>query len=665
MEKGTVVEYIDKEKLICAVNLETVLSGAKRARVLTENSREVNLPVRRISHAGGRLDVAGSRQDLITNLKAVCENRSVLATQINPQALWDLVEAEPRWFPARELAELSFSGDIAADHEAAVVRAFFKDRLYFKFDHNRFFPHTEQEIHAIVVRREKEARRQRIINDGAQWLKLFVEGKAPELADQTREFADILQSYYVFEKDAPDYGLAREMLAKAGGASPDTIFSLMVRLGIWDENENIDILRSGISVEWPGPVLKRTEEVTAAEPAPSAPDRVDMTALPVFTIDGSSTLDFDDALSVEPAADGSCRVGIHISDVAHTIKKGDLLDEDALGRGSSIYTPDQKIPMLPPVLSEDICSLKAGQIRPAISTFIRFSPAGEVTDTEVLPTTIMVDHHLTYTEVDRDQGGDPHLDLLQRLSQKLFEKRIKAGAVPINIPEIAISFGPNGTVNVNKIDRESPARMLVAEMMIAANWTMARFLRDNNLPTIYRSQPEPKQRLVKREEGAGTLFQNWVQRKMLARVVLDQKPDRHAGLGLDVYTTVTSPIRKYLDLIAQRQIRAALGLEDPYTVDEIQRLVQMLEQPLSHVGKIQQARQRFWILKHMEARIGTTTEAMVLDKFKNEYAVLLPDVLLECRMPVSGNPNLKPQNTLQVTIQHVSARNNVISVFPG
>ncbi|MDY6824091.1 MAG: RNB domain-containing ribonuclease [Thermodesulfobacteriota bacterium] len=666
MEKGTIVEYIDNEKLICAVNTDTVMSGAKRLRLLTENSREVNLPARRISHAGGRLDVSAGRQDLARGLKSVSEHRSALADQINPEELWDLVQDEARWFSARELAELCFAETLTPDHEAAVIRAFFRDRLYFKFNHDRFYPHTEQQLHAILVRREKEARRQRVINEGAQWLKTWMDGEVPVLDDRTREFVDILKPYYIFDKDAPDYALAREMLAKAGGVSPDTIFFLMVRLGIWDENENIDIPRSGIPVDWPEPVLDRAREIVAAPHPPSGPDRVDISTLPVFTIDGSSTLDFDDALSVEEEGDGIVRVGIHISDVAHTLPKGDLLDEDALGRGSSIYTPDRKISMLPPELSEDVCSLKAGQLRPAISTFIRFSQAADVMDTEVLPTLIMVDHHLVYSEVDRNVWADPRLALLHRLSEKLFEKRLKAGAVPINIPEIVIQFGPNGTVNVSKMDRESPSRLLVAEMMIAANWAAARFLQDNDIPSIYRSQPEPKQRLVKRDtQEEDSLFNNWVQRKMVARVVLDQKPERHSGLGVDLYTTATSPIRKYLDLITQRQIRAALGLERPYTPDEIGNMVQLLEQPLSCVGKIQQGRQRYWILKHLETLAGTTTEAIVLDKFKNDYSILLPDFLVECRLPASAGTKLKPRDIIRVTIQHVSARNNLISVFPG
>ena len=152
---------------------------------------------------------------------------------------------------------------------------------------------------------------------------------------------------------------------------------------------------------------------------------------------------------------------------------------------------------------------------------------------------------------------------------------------------------------------------------------------------------------------------------MIARVVVGIEPDHHAGLGLEAYTTATSPIRKYLDLITQRQIRSILGLEAAYTPEEVQGLLQDLEPRLSSVARIQQGRQRYWTLKYLETKIGDKEEAVVLDSFANDYSVLLPDYLLECRLPKTSGTKIKPQDLVQVTIQHVSARNNTISIFFG
>ncbi len=113
----------------------------------------------------------------------------------------------------------------------------------------------------------------------------------------------------------------------------------------------------------------------------------------------------------------------------------------------------------------------------------------------------------------------------------------------------------SGDICLNRIDRESPARMMVSELMILANTVMARFLIDNNLPAIFRSQVAPQKQLYKGMEG--TLFQNYMQRRYLNRFILGPSPEKHAGLGVDAYVTATSPIRKYSDLVTQRQIRAA------------------------------------------------------------------------------------------------------------
>ncbi|MFZ5562561.1 MAG: ribonuclease catalytic domain-containing protein [Thermodesulfobacteriota bacterium] len=665
MEKGTIIDYIDSQKMICAVVTESVMAGTTtHLRLLTENGREVKLPLRRASYAGGKLNPAAGRQALVDRLKATARTREEMAGRINIKEAWELLKDEQQWVDLSIMTGLCFSGPVTPDHEAAVVRAIFDDRLYFKFDHNRFYPHSEDEIHAILVRREKEARRQKMVHDGAAWLKKACAGDPAPPGESFREVVDILADYYVLEKEAGESALARDILAAAGNVSPDTLFSLMVRLGVWDEHENIDLLRCRVPVSWPEEVTRATQRAKVLAEAPSPDkDRIDLTGLSVFTIDGSETLDFDDALSLEPLENGACRLGIHISDVGHHIKKDDPLDAEALKRGSSIYMADRKIPMLPPDISEGLCSLVAGERRPSISMLITLSPAAEVTGFDVVTSLIRVERHFTYSQVNGALESEERFARLQRIATLLRERRIRDGALLIDIPEIQVQLDERKNVTLAKGDRESPSRIMVEEMMILANTVVARFLNTKGLPAVFRSQPEPKTRLFKKGTTGETLFQNWVQRKMVARVVLDTKPERHCGLGVDLYTTATSPIRKYLDLITQRQIRAALGLETPYTEDQVRHLMQVLEQPLAYVGKIQQARHRYWVLRHLGTKTGHRVEAIVLDRFRNEYSILMPDFLLECRLPMPPSTALKPKDTIQVTLQHVNARNDVISVF--
>ena len=132
---------------------------------------------------------------------------------------------------------------------------------------------------------------------------------------------------------------------------------------------------------------------------------------------------------------------------------------------------------------------------------------------------------------------------------------------------------------------------------------------------------------------------------------------------MDAYITATSPIRKYFDLITQRQIRAALGLEAPYTAEEVSALMQQLEQPMAAVSRVQHNRHTYWLLRYLEGRVGEKTEAIVLQRRRNAYQVLLTEYMVECDMPLGVGRPLKPEEVVEVTIQNANARKGLLSVF--
>jgi exoribonuclease-2 len=154
-----------------------------------------------------------------------------------------------------------------------------------------------------------------------------------------------------------------------------------------------------------------------------------------------------------------------------------------------------------------------------------------------------------------------------------------------------------------------------------------------------------------------------MQRKHLSRFILNTVPKHHTGLGLNAYVTATSPIRKYYDLVTQRQIRAVLGLETPSTPEEIDNIIQLLEQPMRYVSRLQFTRHRYWLLKYLEKRIGQKEDAVVLYKKRNNYQILITEYMIERDLPLSGGIDLKPEDLIQITIQHADARRDVLSVF--
>ena len=664
MESGSIVEFIDRQTIMCAVILEVKNS---RLRLLTENNREVNLSASRLLHKDKvRLDLSMGRDKMVDALKGVVNKRKKLLNQVVIKELWEVLNTEQVWIDLATMTAFCFPDSPNGDHESAVLRAFFDDRLDFKFNLDRFFPNTEEQVSRLISQRREEARRKRIIETGGDWLVGLKNGASlPDHISEKDidEFKSILKSYFLFGKESRQHALARAMINGAKLDRDAELFPLLVKLNVFDEDENIDLLRFDVPVEFSGDILDRADQLASQHAGfPDDGLRQDLTDLPLMTIDGQATLDFDDALSIERLGD-RFRLGIHIVDVGHVVPKGDIIDQEALARGSSIYMPDQKISMLPAGLAEELCSLKAGEVRPAISTMVTLGPSLDIVDYEILPSRINVKHQLTYYDVNQSADQDPDIMILRGIAEKFHNQRLEAGAVQINVPEINVWLADDRTITINRINRESPGRMLVSEIMIMANWLMARYLADNSMPAVFRSQPAPRERLY-RGDG-GTLFQNWMQRRHLSRFVLDSTSEKHSGLGLSAYVTATSPIRKYFDLITQRQIRAVIGLERPYTEEEIDKTIQLLELPMSNVSRIQFGRHRYWLLKYLEQHIGRKEEAIVLQKRRNNYQILLSAYMTECDLPISSGFALKPEDLIQVTIQHVSARKDLLQVAIG
>ncbi|OQY04485.1 MAG: exoribonuclease II [Desulfobacteraceae bacterium 4572_123] len=661
METGNIVEYIDRQKIVCAVIVEI---KKQRVRLLNESNREIKISVSRLSHlCRNHLDLSLGRDRLVAGLKQTANRRNMLAGKVDIKELWDVLNTEQEWIDIDTMTEFCFPENHDCDHEAAVVRAFFKDRLYFKFSTSRFFPNSQEHLEQLLSRIKEEERRKKMIEEGGKWLKQVLAQEHPVYSADRSELIDILKSFYLFEKESRDYAFARSILAFAEIEDPQKIFDIFVKLGIWDKNENIDLHRYEISSAFSEEI-----ETSVAKLSSLSGNRIenkerrDLTNLPLMTIDGQSTLDFDDALSIEEK-DNCLIVGVHIADVAEFVKKGGSLDQEALTRGSSIYMADHKIPMLPIGLAEDLCSLRAGKMRPAISTMIRLKASGELIDFEIIPSLIRVAHQRTYYDVNQMAEEDQQIIKLYHIAKTFRKKRLADGAVQITLPEINTWINEKGEPTVSRTDREGPGRMLVAEFMIMANWLMAEFLADRQMPVIFRSQAGPRERLYK--EDGGTLFQNWMQRRHLSRFMLGCEPERHCGLGLNVYLTATSPIRKYFDLVAQRQLRAVFGMETPYTREQVQNIIHLLELPMRHVSRIQYRRNRYWLLKYLEGLTGQREEAMVLYRRRNNYIALIPEYMIECELPVSSRLNLKPEDRIQIKIQHVDARKDVFSVFMG
>lgn len=658
MNKGNIVEYIDQQKIISAVLLQ---ENKGKVRLLNENNREVNFSEKRLSHISQvRLDTNVSREAMINELKSRTKARDELSRSIDIKELWEILHEESEDIDISTMTLFCFDPPLTADHESAVIRAFFKDRLYFKFNNQLFTPYSEEQVKFRKRQLIEAEKRQLRIDAGAAWITDIINNKNGSVIEVDPVIIRILKDYYLFGPDAAKSQTAKAIIRKSPLNTVEQLFPLFVKAGIWGKDENIELLSLQIPTKFSDKLLEREQALTTApKDFLDDPKRRDLTQVPLITIDGQSTLDFDDAISLE-TTDNGYTLGIHIIDVDAYIKTGDIIDSAARERASSIYMPDDKLPMIPPKLSEDLCSLKENEIRPGISTIIRMNRFFEIQDYEIVPSIIKVHTQMSYAEANLLNGKDDPITSLYKIATILREKRLKAGAIQITLPEVNVWLEENGEIGYAKIDRENPSRMLVSEMMIYANSLMAEFLAFHQIPAVFRSQAPPKQRLFSGIETS--LIKNFMQRKHLSRAIISTDPQPHSGLGVKAYVTATSPIRRYHDLLTQRQIKSVFGYYPPYSKELLDDILQSISVAVSNTGRVQSSRKRYWILKYLESAKGKEFESLILDKNRDYYSVLIKEFMLEAKMPTSGL-KLKHGDVINLTIQHADARRDQLSLF--
>jgi exoribonuclease-2 len=658
MEAGYLIEFFEEKRILCAVVLE--LKG-ERLRVLTQANREMTLSPKRILHAcPSPLNPSLPRQRLLSHLEETARERELFKVSVNLEELWDLLAQEDQAQTVEEMADLWF-GQASADQVAAMGRALREDRFLFKYKEGLWIPNPAAVVADLREQHQRELERRQELEEVAAWLQAVWEGgEVPDPPWRPR-LVELLRQLAVWGADAPDYAQGKAYLDKARLTSGEAPFRLLVRLKVFQEDEDLDLYRLEVPREFSSEARSLSVHLSRSlPPDPYAGSREDLTHLECLTIDGERTRDFDDALSLE-AVPAGWRLGIHIADVSAWVQPFTPLDLEAQERGTSIYLPEQRLPMLPEEISEDTLSLLAQQERLALSFLVTLSPDAEIQDWVIRPSLIKVRHRLTYQEVEHLLPQDRQLAALAQLTDRLKERRLAQGGYELKLPEVWVTFPNQGEVQVIVEDQETSSRELVAEAMVLANFLAARFLTEQGVPAIYRTQPEPREP-IQREEGKN-LLELWRDRRRLSRVVMDLAPQPHWGLGLPHYTLVTSPIRRYLDLVIHRQLLAAVS-EAPltYSREDLEKILTVIEPAMRRAGLLKARRLRYWLLKYLASRLGQKMEALVLEALHHRYRLIFPQILLEVFLPAPASIRLTPGDTVLVRLDRVLPREDQVKV---
>lgn len=317
----------------------------------------------------------------------------------------------------------------------------------------------------------------------------------------------------------------------------------------------------------------------------------------IVTIDGADSKDLDDAVQLEILSNGNYMLGVHIADVSEYIKEGSILDEEAYRRGTSVYFVDRVLPMLPPEISNNVCSLNANEDRLTVSCVMEINPQGKIVSTELSESVINVERRFTYDTVneilekqsfDEDPSYVEYFNDMQALSEILYNLRMERGALEFDFPESKVFLDEEGHVVDIGYRERGKAEKIIEEFMILANQTVAAWFFRRKIPFIYRVHEEPEREkmeaflqyiqrlgiyLPKKEDGEGITAKDlqWILKQakekdcaeivdmMMLRTMnhafYTTNKTSHFGLGLKQYTHFTSPIRRYSDLSIHRVVK--------------------------------------------------------------------------------------------------------------
>jgi exoribonuclease-2 len=659
MSEGKITEYIDQKKVILSVCLK---DRGSKLQLLTQSNHEVSIsPKRALFISSTALDISRSREEMLMELKEIEKRRAGYMKQVSVHDLWELTYEEDEVFTYQYLAQLVFGKSVTDDHISALVRALFADKIYFKMKDDYFIPNSPEKVEQIKSAREAADLREREISEGANWLKEVNNNRHPKDPPLRDKIIQIITQLALYGKDAQDFRQGREMFARAGIKDIGQARSILVKLKVWDQDENLDLHRFKIRTEFGEPALEEAAIIASKEIDSS--DREDLTDISVFTIDGERTKDFDDALSLQPT-DGGWRLGVHITDLAPFIDIDGHLDKEAAIRASSIYLPAHQVPMLPSSLSHDTLSLIKGCNRLAISLLADFDREWNLGDYRFVPSIVRVQNQLTYDQVDASYDSDAVLTALHQLGQALRQRRIESGALVIPLPEIHFDLETNSGVQVRLVEQDTPARTIVAECMILYNFLAAKLASETKLPILYRGQEPPQERLFI-DEYSYTYYV-FQQRRKLQPLVIDTTAQPHSGLGVDVYTQATSPLRRYTDLVAQRQMRAALFEESPpYSETHLKELNLVMQQTLRDIEGMKRNQIRYWTLKHLTKRINERFSALVFQKLRSKYLVILTDFLLVGELPITSGLELSPGEEIGVVVKRSDPWDDLLVLEPA
>jgi exoribonuclease II len=533
------------------------------------------------------------------------------------EAAWELLQDET--VELAELAEFIYGENtpVTAWHAWVVLQ----EQLYFIGPIDKIVARTEAAVDKIVNERREKAQ------NAAAWQEYLQRVKSNTIQP------DDLEALKDVERLA--YGkVSKNRTMKELGieSTREKAHKLLLQLGLWNDTVN------PYPARWECATTQPVVEVTVLPDEP----REDLTDLETFAIDDDNCSDPDDAISL----DGDT-IWIHVADVAALITADSPLDLEARERGANLYLPEIVINMLPPAVTETL-GLGLNEISPALSFKIGFNDDGSATCLKITPSLVKV-QQISYRATEQLMDSAPFKEI-SAITDKFRERRLAHGAAEINLPEVKIKVSVTGELynlagqqelTLKSADEQSlqqyeitvsdlprlKSRDMVTDAMLMAGEAVAEFLIKNDIPAPFASQSPPEEQLEPE-----TMAEMFAYRKLFKRTELHLEPDLHAGLGLEHYTRVTSPLRRYSDLLVHQQLRAFISGQPLISADEMLERIAEAETGGRNTAMAERQSNRHWSLLQMQQYADKTYRGVVVDKRDDRGVILIPELGIDVKM---------------------------------
>lgn len=680
LQKGLLLEFRkDSQKLLLAVAQKP--DGKKNWMVSDQNGTISSIKPQQVTYI-----VPGIEDFDHTNISDFVQKAQDLLDPSILECAWVELLEKNKSVTAEELAEIIYGSRDPLESYCA-YHLLSRDDIYFNVTEMKgscsvYEPRPANQVEELLQRKlVKEASEKEL----EEFVQLLMSAKAmPPCAkphksswmieENVKRRIKALEAYAIDDCRNEEQKKTAGNILKAMGLSKTSsaAVNLLIDIGYFPMHVNLDLLKFNIHTDHSDEVLSAAENLLMLSSDPDENNRKDLTFLKIYAIDVDEADELDDALSADRLPDGRIKVWIHVADPACLIEPHSIIDREAMRRGTSIFLPTATFPMFPEKLAMEGMSLQQGKLCKAVSVSVTLHKDGSIAEYAIDNSVIRPTYMLTYESASEllhlNLEEEAELRILSEAASLRSQCRRQQGAIDTATIEPRIKVAnpedPEPSISLYVEDQSDPAMRLVSEMMILCGEVIATFGSYHNIPLPYRGQPQSNISVSAFDHlPEGPVRSSAYVRIMRAAEMDFRKPIRHGVLGVPGYVQFTSPIRRYVDLLAHYQVKAFLRGEPlPFSAGELEGMACLVNIHARLVKRLYSSSLRYWLLEYLRRQPRERKfQALILRFIKDRMAALL---LTEVGIQASAMVSVGKQigDKIEVAVEEAHPRDDVLSI---